>query len=171
MAIFGKLVDILGQTPKDARIQRGLGFLKDYEEGRLPPIVKIVRNQKAGECVRWDIDGDKIFATIQCYEPFLREQGKFEAHRRYIDLQYICEGCEWIEVADREGKREVVPYDGQKDVVFYLLTGPFKGRLLLRSGDVAILYPTDLHAPCLRVDGESGLVRKIVVKVTCGEKR
>ena len=49
--------------------------------------------QKLG---RHDLDGDACFALVQTYETKPHEGAKFEAHRKYIDVQFIHRGRETI---------------------------------------------------------------------------
>jgi beta-galactosidase beta subunit len=56
-------------------------------------------------------------------------------------------------------------YDAKGNIFLPLGTAAHS-RLLLEAGDLAVLFPNDAHAPCLRVEeGKDELVRKIVVKV------
>ena len=84
--------------------------------------------------------------------------GKFEAHREYLDLQYILEGDEQMEYADLKYVTEVSPYVAENDAAFYQGEG---SRLKLHAGDFVIFYPTDAHKPGLG----NGTVRKVVVKI------
>ena len=45
---------------------------------------------------RNEIEGDNIYAMLQQYTSKPREQGLWEAHRRYIDLQLVIQGAEQI---------------------------------------------------------------------------
>ena len=41
---------------------------------------------------RISIDGDAIYALVQEYQTKPVDQGKWESHKRYIDIQYIVSG-------------------------------------------------------------------------------
>ena len=43
---------------------------------------------------RYELDGDNMYVLIQEYNTKLKEDAKWEAHRRYIDLQYVVRGAE-----------------------------------------------------------------------------
>jgi hypothetical protein len=45
---------------------------------------------------RIEIDGNAIFALIQEYQTVPSEEKKPEAHRKYIDVQYVFQGSEII---------------------------------------------------------------------------
>jgi len=36
---------------------------------------------------KYEIDGNNVYAVVQRYSTKLKEQGKWEAHQRYIDIQ------------------------------------------------------------------------------------
>ena len=102
------------------------------------------------------------FASVQRY--VTRESGEFEAHRKYIDIQYVVSGKEVIELAERKDLgTETVPYDQDKDIEFYSSAENIS-RLHLKTGDSAVFFPSDAHKPCLS-DGERADVVKIVVKI------
>ncbi len=107
--------------------------------------------------------GDGVRAIVQSYEAKQPETAHLEAHRRFIDLQYIAAGEEKIGYApiERAGS-PVAPFDETKDIVF--LDGAYE-TLTLRAGDFAIFLPSDAHAPGIRAGAEPMCVRKVVVKI------
>ncbi len=109
---------------------------------------------------KYEIDGENMYALIQEYNTKLKEQGFWEAHRRYIDLQYVVQGAEGIGYANINHLQQG-EYDAKKD--FLPLFG--EGDLVtLKSGSFVLLLPEDAHMPGMAV-GESTPVRKIVVKI------
>ena len=133
--------------------------------GRSPEISLILSRQKAGDVAKLPVEGDELYMLIQTYKARSREQGRFEAHQRHTDLQYLCAGQEWVDFCDLDARPNLPAYDGNGNLYFPLGTRAHS-RLLLRAGNVAVLFPNDAHAPCLRVEGsQDELVRKIVVKV------
>ena len=113
---------------------------------------------------RYELDGNKVYAMIQEYDAKADNGGNFEAHRNYIDIQYIAEGIEAMGVAEISRGELSVEYDPTYDVLFYAL-GDKTQKLVLQAGDFAVFYPHDVHKPGLCVEGESPNVKKIVVKV------
>ncbi len=110
---------------------------------------------------RQEIDGDRIFAVVSHYTPKPLAEAKWEAHRQYIDVQYLAQGTERIGYAALQNDAaELAPYDAQKDLVFYDVRGDF---FELQRGVFAIFAPQDIHAPCLAV--ENPLSRPEVCKV------
>jgi YhcH/YjgK/YiaL family protein len=112
------------------------------------------------ETGRHDIEGDQLFAMVQEYQTKPLEKGKWEAHRRYWDIQYVMKGTEQIHYANIE-HLSAGEYDAEKD--FLGLEG--KGdQVTLREGMFAILSPRDAHMPGM-AQGQSVAVSKVVVKV------
>ena len=103
--------------------------------------------------------GDGIFVNVTEYET--KERGVFEAHRKYIDVQYIVSGEEYIAAAPAESLRVTQEYDEAGD----FLLGEGEGiSHLLRSGQAIVLMPEEAHMPCLCV-GKPSRVKKAVVKI------
>jgi YhcH/YjgK/YiaL family protein len=109
---------------------------------------------------RHEIDGTNMYALVQEYSTKPKEKGIWEAHRCYIDLQYVVQGAEGIGYANIHQLRQG-EYDDSRD--FLPLHGQ-GGLLTLTSGSFVLLMPEDAHMPGL-VIGEPADVRKIVVKI------
>lgn len=113
---------------------------------------------------RHDLDGDQCYALVQTYETKPVEKAKFEAHRKYIDIQFIQNGREtilWAPLVTM--KEETMSYSDEKDATLWKLT-PDLTPLHVSAGHFAILWPEDAHAPCVEWD-KSETVFKVVVKV------
>ena len=52
-----------------------------------------LKNLPAG---KYPIDGENIFALVSEYKTKLESEGKLEAHKKYIDVQYVLNGEELI---------------------------------------------------------------------------
>jgi YhcH/YjgK/YiaL family protein len=107
------------------------------------------------------IDGEKVYATVREADLTDRPE-RWEAHRRYADIQILLEGREAILYAPDEAPQPSVPYNPDKDVEFY--EGVQGMRCPLKRGDFIVFFPGELHAPD-RPDGASGNSKKLVVKV------
>jgi len=113
---------------------------------------------------RHDIVGDEAFAIVQTYTTKPEEKALFEAHRRYIDVQFIYSGREtilWAPLVTM--KEETRAYTEEKDAALWKLV-PDMTPIRVSAGHFVILYPEDAHAPCVEWDGPSE-VFKVVVKV------
>lgn len=112
---------------------------------------------------KYEIDGQELYASIQEYNSKLPENGKFEGHRNYIDIQYIISGIEAIEVVDISKAVLETEYNEAKDVELYN-DNEKANRCVIEAGEYGIFFAHDIHKPGLAFDTSSP-VKKIVVKV------
>lgn len=110
---------------------------------------------------KYAIDGEDIFVIIQDYETKPLAQGKWESHKKYIDIQFIISGSEKIGCTSINSLVLSEKYDDNRDLVFYTGNGDF---LTLHQNDFAIFYPQDAHMPCIALE-EASYVKKAVVKI------
>lgn len=129
------------------RLMLGLKFLKEGDVLSLLPS-------------RIELDGNKVFAMIQHYDTKPKEQGVWEAHRKYIDIQYVAQGQELMGYANLE-HLQAGDYDAEKDFVLLKGEGSY---VLMKPGTFVILGPQDAHIPQVAVDVPQP-VKKVVVKV------
>jgi biofilm protein TabA len=143
-----------GQTPQTPAMQKAIAWLS--------------ANRTASDLAqRVEIDGKGVYALVQEYETAAAgDIVNCEAHRKYIDIQYICSGEEVMGWAPLDALRAVTDYNPDKDVLHGDVPDVEMTAVLVRSGQAAIFYPEDAHAPKLAA-GKPGAVRKIVVKVRC----
>jgi len=113
---------------------------------------------------KYEIDGETVFAMVQRYETLVQAEPKFEAHRKYTDLQFLAAGAELIGWAPL-GKLAVTEvYDEGKEACFGTVPPGSWAPLRLEAGQLALLGPEDAHAPRLAA-GAPAPVLKVVVKV------
>lgn len=155
MAVIGYLHDVLRNHVFPEQISTGLKYLADLKGGAFNGI-------SAGEVKRVDLEGEALFALNQVYETKPHDQARFEAHRRYIDVQYIYAGHETLKLASFDDASPLTEYDTEKDFSLYRVDDC--SSISFKQGMVCILYPEDLHAPCLDYQAR-GLVKKTVIKV------
>ena len=89
-----------------------------------------------------------------------REKSLLEAHRRYIDIQFVISGEDcigWLPISDCE--RVSSPYDANRDLEFFF--DQPATWLAVSPGNFAAFYPEDAHAPL----AAQGPIHKVVVKV------
>lgn len=132
----------------DAKFEKAFAFLED----------SIGKNLSPG---KYEIEGDEIFASVQEYET--SDEGGWEAHRKYIDIQFVLEGKEIIEWGNIERLSENSVYHEEND---FLECDFEKGetKCKLEQNDFMILWPEDIHKPKCIYEQKCN-VRKIVVKV------
>lgn len=114
---------------------------------------------------RYEVIEGKVFALVQDYTSKPESEGKFEAHKKYIDIQFIVKGEEKIGKGILEDFEETTPYDEEKDIVFLAPKEDAKIEFIkLKEDEFAIFTPNDVHMPALAID-EPAYVKKVVVKV------
>jgi biofilm protein TabA len=111
------------------------------------------------------LDGDNLFAGIDCYETKDRAAAKLETHQKYIDIQMLLSGTECLEVFPKNGLTVSEPYNADKDAEFYEVPESAPVRITLEPGQFAVFFPEDAHMPCLTVNETPRPVQKIVIKL------
>ena len=84
---------------------------------------------------KYEIDGKNLYAMVQEYDSNSPENTKFEAHRNYIDIQYIISGTENMQAFDISDATLNTEYNSENDVIFFentdqVTTGFLKKRTL-----------------------------------------
>jgi YhcH/YjgK/YiaL family protein len=150
--IVAELDHIARQAALSSRLRKGLDYLQNLDPQALEPGTA-------------EIDGQEVYAMIQSYTSrSAAENPRFEAHRKYLDIQYLVSGTEAMGWAPLDQLEVSVPYDDERDRL--LGTVPAEARTLvpLGAGYAILLYPSDAHSPGLAA-GEPEPIVKIVVKV------
>ena len=103
------------------------------------------------------------YANVESYVTYPRNERCFESHEKFIDIQLVLEGEEYIEWIPVSELKLAEQYDETKDVAFWHTDTP--GELKkLSAGEFCVIYPGMAHMPCLQVSGKSD-VKKVVVKI------
>ncbi|TVR00079.1 MAG: DUF386 domain-containing protein [Spirochaetaceae bacterium] len=140
---------LLTYVPMHARLAEGLTWLHKtdlaaLEEGTFP------------------LGDGAVTAMVQVYDTIPAEEARFEAHRRYIDIQYLISGTEAIVWTPVAGLKPTTEYDTAKDIQFF---GDHPGtNLILTPGLFTVFFLPDAHKTRCLVE-TAGPVRKVVIKV------
>ena len=129
------------------RIEAALRYLQDTDFRQIDP-------------ERYAIDGDQVYAMVQEYDSKPKAEGFWEAHRKYLDVQYVAAGAEHMGYAPATTLLAGA-YEEENDFVKLEGEGEF---FLLREGFFCILAPQDAHMPGMAID-QPEPVKKVVVKV------
>ncbi|MCI9106536.1 MAG: DUF386 domain-containing protein [Lachnospiraceae bacterium] len=110
----------------------------------------------------YPILGDTVVANIQEYTTIKPEEGSFETHEKFFDIQYVVSGKEQFGLCKRDGLivKKRIP---ENDLIFYEEPA-FCGTVFLQQGDLIVVAPEDAHKPRCQADGPEP-VKKVVVKV------
>ena len=150
--IFGSIQNLTtDRRVLPAALARGLEYLRDTDFSRVKP-------------GRYEIDGAALFALVQEYQTAPRKEKKPEAHRKYIDIQYVFQGSEIIGYGLESPSNEIAEDQlAEKDLLNYQSVQN-EMDLILTPGMYVILFPQDVHRPgCHYGDGDR--VKKVVVKI------
>lgn len=109
----------------------------------------------------YEIDGERLYLNVFNYETILEEEGFFEAHERYADIQMTIEGEELVGVSEMS-KVSVKSVDQEKDLIE--VTGQPEHYMRLIPGKALIVFPEDAHMVKLAA-GTPSAVKKAVVKL------
>lgn len=131
-----------------SRIAKAFKYLAETDFSKLEP-------------GKYEIGENNVYAIVQQYETKPVESGKWEAHRKYIDIQYIVCGEEQIGYAHIDDLKVSEAYNEEKDFLFLEGSG---SMLHCKPGTFILFAPQDAHMPCLAV-GKPAPVKKVVMKI------
>lgn len=130
------------------KIQRALEYLRNTNLAEL-------------ESGKYQIEDDSIYAMVSEYDTKPIEGVLWEAHKSYIDVQYIIEGSEKMGYTNVDNIKTTIYYDIEKDILFGTANGDF---VTVEQGMFVIFTPQDGHMPSINVE-KSEKVKKVVVKI------
>jgi YhcH/YjgK/YiaL family protein len=132
------------------RWNKAFAFLKDNDLTKL-------------ELKRFDLDGDNLYVLVSEYNTKNPENARYEAHRKYIDIQYVVSGSELIGIAPLASKDSTLQeYDATKDIEFLTVK---KGITVQATpAKFFVFFPEEAHMPGLKEEINAP-VRKAVIKI------
>ena len=145
--IFDKISNIDAYKGIHPGVFKGLEILRDTDFSKF-------------DDTRYYVDGEDLFFFLTTYETQLVNDTP-EAHIKYIDIQCLLYGKEYMNIGALEDMTDEVLPRPEGDIRFY--HGP-TDTVTLCPGKFAVLFPGDAHAPNIAV-GAPETVRKVVVKV------
>lgn len=132
----------------------------------------IVKAVEAANCLRADtyekgrveVDGDNVYLNCAEYDTHDKAGALTEAHRAYLDVMVMIEGCETVYVKHTEALQSITkPYDAAIDALL-ADTDADTTAVRLCVGDFLVLFPEDAHAPGCHADAPCH-VKKAIGKV------
>lgn len=112
---------------------------------------------------RLEVGRHKISQQLDCildeYQTRSSEGELYEGHKKFIDLQLILEGDEYMGYAPLTNQVPCQKYDAEKDFALYQIAGQM---LHVKAGMFVIFFPSDLHMPSIGTPARK--IRKIVMK-------
>lgn len=148
--IFENIKNMKNYTSVNSRFKAAFDYLINTDLNALP-------------VGKYEIDGKNVYALVQEYMTENAEKRRFEAHKKYIDIQYIISGREIIGYFPLDTLEMQEDKLQEKDVAYYRNVSDYT-KLTLHCEDYAIFFPEEAHKPCCEITNSSQ-VKKIVVKV------
>jgi YhcH/YjgK/YiaL family protein len=104
------------------------------------------------------------FVNVHGYTTQAAELCTWENHRQTVDLQYLIEGEEAIDVNEVADLGEPVSFKAESDTEKFGPSNRKSTRVILRAGDFVTFVPGEAHRPKGQVENPCAL-RKLVVKI------
>ncbi len=108
----------------------------------------------------YEINGNLVYMNVFDYETIPEDEGFFEAHNHYADIQMTIEGEEMVGVSEIS-KVSIKSVDQEKDLIE--VTGAPEHYMRLSPGKALIVFPEDAHMVKLAA-GTPSAVKKAVIK-------
>lgn len=147
--IYDKIDNLELYTSISGDIRLGLEWLRDVN----PEIEKGVYELSP-----------RVKAIVSDYTTKEVNENGYEAHRDYIDIQFLISGQEKICCLPLEYLKETKAYSKDIDAAFYEEADVRPQEMVMGNGYFAVFFPMDGHMPCLFIC-KSEKVKKIVIKV------
>ena len=129
------------------KINKAFAYIKDTD------LIKM-------ELGKYIIDNDDVFALVQEYDTKEKNECKLEGHYKFIDIQYIIHGSEFIGVTSLTNQAPVC----KNEAGDYALYDSDTCLIKFETGMFAIFFPNDLHMPGIKLN-QISKVKKVVIKV------
>ena len=111
-----------------------------------------------------EIRGRKLFVRPSRYNTRLPQDGRFETHAVYADLQLVVSGAEIMQLAPADALTPATEYDPKKDISFFTADKDIT-NVVVRAGEFTVFFPGEAHRPmCQRGRGPEA-VNKLVFKI------
>ena len=132
----------------NSKFKKAFNFLRNTDLSKL-------------EIGKYEIEGTNIYAIVDNYFTRSKEEGLWEAHRRYIDIQFVVKNKEQMGYANLGQMQNFTEYDQEKDILFFKGNGSY---FIIPAGTFVVLTPQDVHMPGIATEKPEA-VKKIVLKV------
>lgn len=149
-------------------ISDSLDNLSKYK-GLVPHIKEIANYINKNSLVslkggKYDIVDDSAFILIQEYLTKPVNEKFWESHKKYIDIQVVLEGQEYMGYSPIGTLEIKDPYNEGNDIIFYNNDSVERGNIMVHKNHFCVFFPEDAHKPGLHII-EAHKVKKAVIKV------
>ena len=161
MAIFGTIETVKEQI-NCSSFEKAFLYI-DKLQDKNSDEYKSLSNIGLDDCNKIVLD-EHCFVLEQAYISKNKEDCFFESHKKYIDIQYVFEGEEIMEVENISNLQVTSDYKEDLDYAKYSQSKN-SSILKIRQNELAIFFPQDAHMPCIKLD-EKKKVIKAVFKIS-----
>lgn len=133
------------------KIEFAMSYLKELDVSSLKINSKIIVN-------------DDFFYSVQSYYTKDENLCDLESHRKYVDIQLLLKGEEYMDVCDISRLQTRKSYDINRDIMLWNIPKRMM-RIAMSPNDYIILYPENAHRGTIKVKEEPSQVIKVVGKV------
>ena len=144
------IIDTLENSYKYEKLHKDFKLVFDFLKNN---------NLSEIQCGRHELRGSEVFFNLQEYET--KPTQKLEAHKKYIDIQVVASGEEFMGYTNIKNTTITEEYNEEKDVMF--LNGGVD-KLKADNKTFLIFFPEDAHMPALSVN-ENKKVKKAIFKI------
>lgn len=157
MALFGTLESLKLQVC-DSKFEKAFLYIEKLQDKNSSEY-KSISNIKVDECNKIVLD-ENCFVLEQSYITKDKENCLFESHRKYIDIQYMFEGDEIMEVENVNNLEVSSIYDEKLDYAKHFQSTS-SSSLKIKESEMAIFYPFDAHMPCIKIDENKKIIKAV----------
>ena len=157
MAIFGN-IDTVKEQINYKKFEKAFLYIQKLQDKNSLEY-KSLANIGLDECNKIVLD-ENCFILEQAYITKDKKDCFFESHRKYIDIQYIFEGSEIMEVENINKLQITQEYNESLDFAKYEQK-PNSSTLIINENELAIFYPNDAHMPCIKVDNNQKIIKAV----------
>ncbi len=157
MAIFGN-IDTVKEQINYKKFEKAFLYIQKLQDKNSLEY-KSLANIGLDECNKIVLD-ENCFVLEQAYITKDKKDCFFESHRKYIDIQYIFEGSEIMEVENINKLQITQEYNESLDFAKYEQK-PNSSTLIINENELAIFYPNDAHMPCIKVDNNQKIIKAV----------
>lgn len=111
---------------------------------------------KEGE--RYPFDGGFLFFQSGNTKPL--SEAQFEAHRKYIDIQVVLKGSEYVALEDLSNLSVAIPYSEDRDVEKY--EGATQHVMKITESMAYVLFPWDAHKAVFHMDQPLAFTKAVI---------
>jgi YhcH/YjgK/YiaL family protein len=104
------------------------------------------------------------FVNVHKYTTQARELCTWENHTETIDIQYMIEGMEAIDLTAVEALGELTAFKPESDTQKFAANASPATQVIMKTGDFVIFLPGEAHRPKVAVHEPTAL-SKLVVKI------